>query len=321
MTIVFYSDSKYEYQINSLITSFKLNNIDCNFLYYTIGFESNLNHPRLTKKLWPANPRFKSFCFYKAGICYDAIKTYGGNMLFLDSDIMIGRRFNPEFFIHDKDYPLASMGNWNFPLHYTVVDQTTTFPSFNIGDRVIAPGENFGNIVDIDYQNQTYSIKLDLYEDIQICKVGELEDMLVRDYKKLASYYNTDKKMGYVYTCILSFNERCIDFISEWKSITENDYLNSPEYVGDYYPFHEETAINVTYWKRGITENYGRLFVNTLNSDVVKYVEENDNIVNENIFNNPNQKCESSNKTQLYHGIVNKEEIDKVLEYLESKTF
>ena len=94
MTIVFYSDSKYEYQINSLITSFKLNNIDCSFLYYTIGFESNLNHPRLTKKLWPANPRFKSFCFYKAGICYDAIKTYGGNMLFLDSDIIIGRRFN-----------------------------------------------------------------------------------------------------------------------------------------------------------------------------------------------------------------------------------
>ena len=63
------------------------------------------------------------------------------------------------------------------------------------------------------------------------------------------------------------------------------------------------------------------VFVNTLNSDVVKYVEENDNIVNENIFSNPNQKCESSNKTQLYHGIVNKEEIDKVLEYLESKTF
>jgi hypothetical protein len=186
---------------------------------------------------------------------------------------------------------------------------------------VISPGENFGNIIDIDYQNQTYSIKLDLYQDIRICKVGELEDMLVRDYKKLASYYNTDKKMGYVYTCILSFNEKCIDFISEWKSITENDYLNSPEYVSDYYPFHEETAINVTYWKRGITENYGRVFVNTLNSDVVKYVEEDDNILNENIFNNPNQKCESSNRTQLYHGIVNKEEIDKVIQYLESKTF
>jgi len=318
MTIVFYSDAKYEYQIESLIKSFILNNINCNFLYYTIGFESNLNYPTLIKKLWPVNPRFKSFCFYKAGICYDAIKSYGGNMLFLDSDILIGRRFDVNFFIHDRDYPLASMGNWNFPLHYTVVDQSS-FPSFNVGDRIVDKGQNFGNIIDVDITNQSYLVKLDLYNEVQSYKREQLEDMLVRDYKKLATYYHTDKKMGYVYTSLLSFNEKCIDFISEWKSITENEYLNSPEYVGDYYPFHEETAINVTYWKRGVTENYGRIFVNTLNSEVVKYVEEDDNIFHQDIFNNSNQKCENSSLIKLYHGIVNKEEIDKVIQYLESK--
>lgn len=317
MTIVFYSDSKYEYQIESLIKSFKLNNINCNFLYYTVGFESTINHPNLTKKFWEINPMFNSFCFYKVGICYDAIKTYGGNMLFLDSDIIIGRRFNPDFFIHDKNYPIATNTNWNYPIHYTVVNPSSEFPVFNIGDRIVDRYENFGNVIDLDYNMKKYFVKLDHYDDIKYCGIEELDHLLIRDYKKLATYYNTDKKMGYVGTCLLSFNESCIDFISEWKSISENPYLHELSQY-EYYPFHEETAINVTYWKRNITENYGRIYVNTLNSDVIKYVEENDNIINQNIFDNPNQKCDDSNKIQFYHGIVNKEEIEKALLYLES---
>ena len=318
MTIVFYSDSKYEYQIESLIKSFKLNNLDCNFLYYTVGFNSSLEYPNLTKKFWDINPMFNSFCFYKVGICYDAIKNHGGNILFLDSDIIIGKRFNPELFIHDKNYPIATTTNWNYPIHYTVVNTSLEFPVFKIGDRVVDKCENFGNIIDIDYNEKKYFVKLDYYPDnIKHCDIEELDCLLIRDYKKLATYYNTDKKMGYVGTCLLSLNDSCLDFVSEWKSISENPYLHGLSQT-DYYPFHEETAINITYWKRGITENYGRIYVNTLYSDVVKHVEEDDNILNENIFENPNQKCVDSSKIQFYHGIVNKEELDKVLEYLES---
>jgi hypothetical protein len=198
------------------------------------------------------------------------------------------------------------------------VDTSLEFPVFKIGDRVVDKCENFGNIIDIDYNEKKYFVKLDYYPDnIKHCDIEELDCLLIRDYKKLATYYNTDKKMGYVGTCLLSLNDSCLDFVSEWKSISENPYLHGLSQT-DYYPFHEETAINITYWKRGITENYGRIYVNTLYSDVVKHVEEDDNILNENIFENPNQKCVDSSKIQFYHGIVNKEELDKVLEYLES---
>lgn len=321
MTIVFYSDSKYEYQIESLIKSFKLNNLDCNFLYYTVGFNSSLEYPNLTKKFWDINPMFNSFCFYKVGICYDAIKSHGGNILFLDSDIIIGKRFDPEFFIHDRNYPISTTTNWNFPIHYSVVDTSLEFPVFKIGDRVVDKCENFGNIIDLDYNEKKYFVKLDYYPDnIKHCGLDELECLLIRDYKKLATYYNTDKKMGYVGTCLLSLNDSCLDFVSEWKSISENSYLHGISQT-DYYPFHEETAINITYWKRDITENYGRIYVNTLYSDVIKHVEEDDNILHQDIFGNPNQKCVDSSKIQFYHGIVNKEELDKIIEYLESKTF
>jgi hypothetical protein len=104
----------------------------------------------------------------------------------------------------------------------------------------------------------------------------------------------------------------------EWKSITENEYLNS--FDREYYPIAEETSMNVTLWKRKVNENYGRIFVNTLFSDVVKYVEENVNLRNINVFDNPLQKCDDSERVQFYHGMIDPDEINKAVEYFRSKT-
>ena len=116
----------------------------------------------------------------------------------------------------------------------------------------------------------------------------------------------------------MSFNERCEDFMEEWKSITENPYLN--KYDREYYPIAEETAINVTLWKRGVTQNYGKIFVNTLYSDAVQYVEENENLRGINIFDNPLQKCEDSERIHFYHGMIDRAEINKTISYIEQKS-
>jgi hypothetical protein len=329
MIILAYSDKNYEYQIESLIKSLNIiGRSDVQFVYYTVGFESNLRYPNLTKKIWPLDPKMRSFPFYKPGICLDALRTFGGNILFLDSDVVLSRRFNPDFFVHNRYYPMFSIGNWDFPFYFVGVDPNKSFPKFSKGDRVIMEVAyrshsffqnhfGFGNIMQIN-EDGSYEIKFDGVKELTNVPEDQLELKIVKDYSRLMLYYGVDKQtMAYVYSCCLSFNDKCEDFLAEWKSITENEYLN--RFGKDYYPIAEETSANVTLWKREATENYGRVFVNTLYSDVIKYVEENDNLININVFDNLLQKCDDSSRIQFYHGMTDREEIAKTIQYYENR--
>lgn len=316
--ILAYSDAKYEYQIDSLIKSLHLRGHDnLEFIYYTIGFSSDLEYKNLTKKFWPIDPSMRRFPYYKPGICLDAIRNFGGNIIFMDSDIIIGKRFDPSFFLHNNPYPVLSIGNWELPYYFTNVDIHGQFPVFDINDRVLMKDSpNFGNIVGYNLANKTYLVKLDNNKTPTYLKTEDLSPSRISDYHRLMKYYGVESRtMTYVYSCFMSFNSRCEDFMEEWKSITENPYLN--KYDREYYPIAEETSINVLLWKRGITHNYGRLFVNTLYSDVVRFVEDNENLKNIDVFGNPLQKCEDSKNVQFYHGMIDPSEIQRTISYIE----
>jgi hypothetical protein len=318
--ILAYSDKKYQYQIESLIKSLHLRgHDDIEFIYYTIGFESDLQYPNLTKKIWPVDLRMRSFNFYKPGICLDAIRSFGGNIVFMDSDVVVSKRFDPNFFIHDREYPLMSIGNWELPYYWRSVDANGAFPIFNILDRVLSNTEPlFGNVMEYNYQDLTYLVKLDNIEIPVSYRADQLCEYKISDYSKLMHYYGVkDRTMTYVYSCLISLNNKCEDFIAEWKSIAENEYLN--RFGNDYYPISDETPMNVTLWKRKVTENYGRIFVNTLYSDVVQHVEENDDILNTQIFGDPLQMCTNSSTVKFYHGMIDPEEINKTTSYIKKQ--
>jgi hypothetical protein len=269
VVILAYSDKNYEYQVESLYKSLLLNGHgNLTFLYYTLGFESDLNYPNMVKKVWPLDPRIKRFNNYKPGICLDAIRSFGGDILFMDTDILVGKRFDPEFFVHDFDYPLCSVGNWDFPFYYEIDGQ---------GNKIV-------------------------YSESKLC-----------DYLGVRG-----RTMNYVYSCLMSMNSKCEQFMLEAKSITENEYLN--QFGPEYFPFSDETPINVILWKRGANQNYGRIFVNTGYADVVQHVENNDNIVSEDVFGNDLQKCENSANVKFYHGIKDKEELEKMMDYFYKTT-
>jgi hypothetical protein len=316
--ILAYSDSKYEYQIESLIKSLHLRgHHNLEFIYYTVGFNSSLNYKNLTKKFWPLDTNMKRFPYYKPGICLDALRSFGGNIIFLDSDIIIGKRFNPDYFLHNNEYPVLSVGNWELPYYFTSIDPDQRFPIFNISDRVLLKNHPiFGNVIGYNIANQSYLIQMDGIETPEYLGGNELSPSRINDYHRLMKYYGVENMtMTYVYSCFMSFNSRCEDFIEEWKSITENPYLN--KYGMEYYPVAEETAINVLLWKRGITHNYGRLFVNTLYSDVVRYVEDNENLRDVNVFGNPLQRCENSKNVQFYHGMLDPVELEQTIKFIE----
>lgn len=274
MNIVFYSDKNYEYQAKSLIESILINCTQhVNLIYYTIGFTSNLYYKNLIKRIFPIDVKKTRFEFYKPSIILDAIDVFGGDILFFDTDIIIGRRFDLNRLVHDNEYPLLSFGNWDYPF------RTTGFIN------------------------------------------GEYENFCNEEH--LMGYFGVkSRSMNYVYTCMISLNEKCRDIILEWKSMCENEFLLIDE--GKYFPFRDETPMNIILWKRGVKNNFGRIFLNTTKFEPFRFIEENENIsgdpnINCGIFNNDLMRCDNSSNVMFYHGIKDKKELSKVIEYCNGK--
>ena len=274
MNIIFFSDLNYEYQAKSLIESILLNVKDeVQMIYYTIGFESSLDYPNLTKVPYDKDDNKKLFEFYKPTIMLDAISKFGGKFLFLDTDIIIGRRFNISRVDNNLDIPLFPYGNWDYPFLCSGQDQNGEYT---------------------DFSNE----------------------------EPLMKYFGvSSRSMNYVYTCVFSFNDKCSDILKEWKSMCENTYLLQD--IRKYFPFRDETPLNIILWKKGITQNLNRIYFNTIESQSLIYIEENDNIrgdaYNMGVFGNSNMKCENSSDIMIYHGIKDKSQIDIVINYMKSK--
>ena len=274
MNIIFFSDLNYEYQAKSLIESILLNVKDeVRMIYYTIGFESSLDYPNLIKVPYDKDDSKKLFEFYKPTIMLDAISKFGGKFLFLDTDIIIGRRFNISRVDNNLDIPLFPYGNWDYPFLCSGQDQNGEY---------------------IDFSNE----------------------------EPLMKYFGVSlRSMNYVYTCVFSFNDKCSDILKEWKSMCENTYLLQD--IRKYFPFRDETPLNIILWKKGITQNLNRIYFNTIESQPLIYIEENDNIrgdaYNMGVFGNSNMKCENSSDIMIYHGIKDKSQIDIVINYMKSK--
>jgi hypothetical protein len=263
MSILFFTDINFEYMAKYLIESLNIQKVNTELLYYTIGFDSTIDQPNLIKKRWDIDNTKPRFEYYKPTLLLDALENYD-NVIFLDSDIIIGKRFNLSKFNHSFDYPLASYGNWEFP--WSIIYQD--------GEKILINEERLMNRL---------SIK--------------------------------ERSMPYVYSCFMSVNRKCIDFLKDWESFCSDSYLLENRSI--YYPFQDETSFNVLLWKRECTKNYGRIFLNTLYFDPLEFVEENDNFEGR-VYSVPEQYVDNSSNVMFYHGLKNKDELEESLKYLKN---
>lgn len=221
MTIVLYSDKNYEGMVDSFLISRIYSGFShINVIYYTVGFDSQLNYPNLQKVRWEFNSEKPDLTYYKPGILIDSLK-YDNCLCYMDSDILLSKRFDPEK-IENKDmsYPLASSGPQ---------DHVWTWESF--GDEIIR------------------------YDEI-----------------KLMDYFGISKRScPYLWASMISYNSECLDFMEEWESILSNPYLLKSR--KEFFPFREETAFNITLWKRNIDHYLDRVFFNTVSFDSFLIVE------------------------------------------------
>lgn len=137
--------------------------------------------------------------------------------------------------------------------------------------------------------------------------------------RKLMDYYGVpDRTMTYVMACLFSFDIDSKDFLEEWQSVCENQYLLKNHI--SVFPFTDETAANVLLWKRKKMDRYNRIFVNTHKFSTFKICEESENIKNTLIDNNIYEQCEDSSRVYFYHGTKDPVENVKILNYIDENS-
>jgi len=141
---------------------------------------------------------------------------------------------------------------------------------------------------------------------------------IIFDESKLMKYMGVEKRsMMYIYSCLCSFNERCRDVILEWKSVCDNQFLTNSKEV--YFPFKDETPINVILWRRNVDKNFGKIFLNTHEYDKI--------ILSEESKLNKDTRLDFLNNLEefylddimFYHGVKEKETLDRLIDYFKNK--
>lgn len=297
------SDSKYEYQADYLIQSIIIHSgYTIPIIYYTIGFESGLDYPNLITRSYPTIESFGTeFWFYKPKIMLDAIDYFSGDFLFMDCDIIVGRRFDVEKLKNPYEYPLLSVYPLSFPIVF---------------------GGNVSN-TKIHNPNLTYTGsdgKERLAVEVDDGSLSGVPGTIIYNEAVMMTYLGVKRRtMDYVATMFISFSEKCRDLIFEWNSIIENKWILSQG--KEFLPQREETAINVILWKRGVSINYPQNFVNTHRSDILQMVELSDEIFDYRIEDNMYQYCRDSSEVIFYHGFKDKIETEKALNFLRENQY
>jgi hypothetical protein len=268
MNIVLYSDKNYEYQVYNLIKSLKYAGVfDYKIYYYNIGFKSGIEDPNVFNIPWEPNKDACRFEFYKPSICIDALNRAGGDFYFMDTDIMVSKRFSK----FPSNYELKFPGFCEGPIEYP-----STFWE-NENERII------------------------------------FDEVLFMQYLGVPARTNS-----YVMSCFFTFNNLCLDFLEEWESFCLNKYLLKRSQ--SLFPFSDETIANVLLWKRNISFNYGRRFINTHKFSTFKMCEENENIFNCYIDENMYERCDDSSRIFFYHGTKVHEENEKILNFIDENS-
>jgi hypothetical protein len=141
------------------------------------------------------------------------------------------------------------------------------------------------------------------------------------------NYYGVkERTSNYLWSSMMTYTDKCKDFLEEWQSINNNTYLLKRDL--HFFPFKDETALNVVFWKRRCTKNLDLLFFNTLKFGSLLKVETQDDFTYKSdkfdnfylLDNDIYESCDNSELVQFYHGMKPSEDLDRTIEWMISNT-
>ena len=274
MIILLYSDKGYEKMVESFLLSRDYIASNITVLYYTVGFDSDLEFSNLIKKRWEFDDSKPDLTYYKAEILIDGLN-YSDKVCFMDCDILLGRRFSPDTIVNNNfDYPICCKG----PVEFVWIWENT--PDGNI---------------------------------------------ITHDEKKLMNFFGIDSRLTYRWASMISYNEQCRDFLEEWDSVLKNQYLLKRK--KEFFPFREETALNIIFFKRKIDYHLDLIFFNTEKFESFLKVESEEgfrkHVQEYHTFTLDNaiyETCNDSSIVQFYHGMKCGPELEKTLKWMKENS-
>lgn len=118
MYLVLYSNQAYEHMVVSFLASRSYAGADdCTVVYYSVGYDSELEYPNLIKRRWDPVVVRDNFQLYKPHIMLQSLE-FGVDMIYFDTDILLGRRFDPKTFVRSLGHPLACAGPLEFVCYW-----------------------------------------------------------------------------------------------------------------------------------------------------------------------------------------------------------
>lgn len=238
-------------------------------------------------------------------------------------------------FKSDLDYKNLELREWNTDIFYPkfnfykpsiILDALQYDDHLCYMDSDILLSKNFNPVL---IKNEDYDFPLSSSGPQEYPYVWILltsGETLVRDETTLMKYYGIEKRTcDYVWASMISCNKKCIDFLEEWDSIISNKYFQKNHEI--YFPFQDETSLNVLLWKRGVSSTLDNIFFNTVNFESFEIVENkqiqsiqrtwNDITINQDpkIY----EMCKDPSKVLFYHGFKYGEELDKTISWMKSK--
>jgi len=283
MIIVTFADKNYELFAYNLYKSFAIKQNffeEDKFVFYGINYTPELKGKNLYNFKFNTFKEFPRFNFWKPRIILDVLDKFPEeeNFCFIDADVLIGKRLDFNKLLENKsfNYPLSSHHWCTLPYGFM------TYPD---GTR-----EDYTTNGLCEYFNIPVKVKVD---------GGIVEGNSCR----------------YVQNCVILYNRKHFNFLKEWESMCEYEFLWKHNTIINY-PYQDETVFNVLLWKYKATETLGFIHTNICDFEAYKKGEETLELKNQNLIDHHWSYVEDINNLMMYHGFKDPIESEKVINYI-----
>jgi hypothetical protein len=274
-----YSNSAYEEMIEAFLISRKYAKQESlQVLYYTLGFDSELNYPNLLKKRWEIDDTKINFNFYKPEIILDALVDHP-EVIYMDSDILLGKRFNPESLKNsDLEHPLCCKGPLEYVwAWYTEVDE-------NGEEKTVrCEVENLMSYLSVEKRTSPY---------MWTCMISCNRKCIpfLQEWKSMHEDENLKKTPRFYFPFHDETSFNALYWKKKYKETLDLIFLNTEKFSS----LHKvETVNDFSYHNR----NYHELFT----QDTSIY-----------------ETCENSSIVQFYHGVKKRADLQRAIDWMQS---
>lgn len=112
--LVIYSNQAYEHMVETFLASRAYAGADEHtVIFYMVGYDSEIEYPNLVKRRFDPVVERQNFQFYKPHVMLQSLE-FEGDLIYFDTDIMLGKRFDPSLLQSVHGHPVACAGPLNF---------------------------------------------------------------------------------------------------------------------------------------------------------------------------------------------------------------